>query len=171
MFSVFYVGISMGISLIYLSKVQSARRQYIKLFSIMNEVNGNERVLTQSQILSQGEGGIGNCEEGAGFKFENTIEFKNVYFKYHGRNQWVLQNVSFVIHKNRKYGFTGFSGSGKSTIFQLLLRFYRVTKGLILIDDVDINEIDLAMLRQNISYVSQDTFIFSDNLKKNIILN
>ncbi len=100
-------------------------------------------------------------------KVKGEITFKNVYASFEGRGD-ILKDVSFKIGSGEKVGITGESGVGKSTIAMLLLRFYKPKKGKIYIDGKDISEIKLSSLRKNISYVSQDLFLFSDTIKENI---
>jgi subfamily B ATP-binding cassette protein MsbA len=95
-----------------------------------------------------------------------TITYKNVCFAYH--NQMTLKNVSFELHRGDHIAFVGESGSGKSTIVNLLERFYDPASGDILIDGINIKDIDLRELRRNIALVSQDVFLFSDSIERNI---
>jgi len=76
-------------------------------------------------------------------EIKGKIEFKNVYFKYPGRDNPVFTDLSFTIHPNQKVAFAGPSGTGKSTIFSLLYRFYDAQEGSILLDGVNIKEIDI----------------------------
>lgn len=100
---------------------------------------------------------------------EIKIEFKDVNFAYPSRKETVtLQNINCVIKPGEKVAIVGSSGSGKSTIMQLLLRFYDINSGAILINDVDIKLLSFADLRQNFSYISQDSFIFSGTIFENI---
>ena len=101
-------------------------------------------------------------------KIKGKIEFRNVTFKYSKRNNLVLNNLSFVIHPGQKVGFVGHSGSGKSTIVQLLERFYEIKSGQILIDDIDIKDYDIETLRNTIGLVSQEPVLFKRNVKENI---
>ena len=100
---------------------------------------------------------------------EIKIEFKDVNFAYPSRKETVtLNNINCIIKPSEKIAIVGSSGSGKSTIMQLLLRFYDVNSGAILINDVDIKLLSFADLRQNFSYISQDSFIFSGTIFENI---
>jgi subfamily B ATP-binding cassette protein MsbA len=97
-----------------------------------------------------------------------TIEFRNVSFAF--RDELVLKNVSMTIGRSETIAFVGSSGSGKSTLVNLLQRFFDSTSGQILIGGVDIKKIRLAELRQNIALVTQDVFLFSDSIEKNILM-
>jgi ABC-type multidrug transport system fused ATPase/permease subunit len=79
-----------------------------------------------------------------------------------------LKNINLSISKNQKISITGEAGSGKSTLVQLLLRFYDPKNGTVLIDGIDIRNINLGTLRRNIGYVHQDVFIFNETFKNNI---
>lgn len=95
------------------------------------------------------------------------IEFKNVSFIYKD-DIYALKNVSFNVKAGSTVAFVGPSGAGKTTMAHLIPRFYDVTDGHILIDNVDIREYDLYSLRHNISIVSQDAFLFNDTISNNI---
>ncbi len=99
---------------------------------------------------------------------EGNIKFKNVTFKYEDTGIEALKQVSFEVKKSSMLGIIGKIGSGKSTIAELLCRFYDVTSGNILIDGKDIKNINLDDFRQSIGYIPQDTFLFSDTIKNNI---
>lgn len=98
------------------------------------------------------------------------IEFRHVWFAYEEEN-YILKDVSFVIHPGEKAAFVGATGAGKSTILNLIGRYFDIQKGQILIDGVDIHEIDLDVLRSAIGQVQQDVFIFTGDIKNNISLN
>ena len=98
------------------------------------------------------------------------IEFRHVWFAYEEEN-YILKDVSFVIHPGEKAAFVGATGAGKSTILNLIGRYFDIQKGQILIDGIDIHEIDLDVLRGAIGQVQQDVFIFTGDIKINISLN
>ena len=98
------------------------------------------------------------------------IEFRHVWFAYEEVN-YILKDVSFVIHPGEKAAFVGATGAGKSTILNLIGRYFDIQKGQILIDGIDIHEIDLDVLRGAIGQVQQDVFIFTGDIKSNISLN
>jgi ATP-binding cassette, subfamily B, multidrug efflux pump len=103
------------------------------------------------------------------------IEFRNVWFAYHGGgspkdDEWVLRDVSFRVEEGRTLAIVGHTGAGKTTIIQLLLRFYDIQRGQILLDGVDIREIDLHDLRRLFGIVLQDPFLFTGTLESNVKL-
>jgi ATP-binding cassette subfamily C protein LapB len=99
---------------------------------------------------------------------KGDIEFKEVNFGYEDTEFSALKNLSFTIKAGEKVAIIGRIGSGKSTIAKLLLNLYQPQSGSILVDGIDINQIDPADLRQNISYVSQDINLFKGSVKDNI---
>jgi len=102
--------------------------------------------------------------------FEGKIEFKEVWFAYSEEN-WVLKDVSFTIEPGETVAFVGATGAGKSSVINLLSRFYDYQKGQILIDGVDIREISLSHLRENVGVVQQEVFLMSDTLRANVTLH
>lgn len=99
---------------------------------------------------------------------KGEVEFKNVSFKYAEDLPYALKDISFKISPGKTLAILGRTGSGKSSIVNVMLRLYEVNQGQILIDGHDIREIKLNSLRENISYVPQDDFLFSKTVKENI---
>ncbi len=98
--------------------------------------------------------------------FRGEIEFKNV--SYQAEDADIIQNISFHVKPGQSVGIIGATGSGKSTIMNLLCRFYDVTQGEILIDNINVKELNLHDLRNNIGMAMQDVFLFSDTIEGNI---
>ncbi|HEX8265217.1 MAG TPA: ABC transporter ATP-binding protein [Pyrinomonadaceae bacterium] len=98
-----------------------------------------------------------------------SIEFQNVWFAYKDED-WVLKDVSFAVEPGQSIALVGHTGSGKTTVTNLLMRFYDVQKGRILLDGVDVKDWDLESLRQNFAVVLQDVFLFSGTIDNNIRL-
>ncbi|MGH9718129.1 MAG: ABC transporter ATP-binding protein [Candidatus Acidiferrales bacterium] len=103
------------------------------------------------------------------------VEFRNVWFAYHGGanpkdDEWVLRDVSFRVEPGQTLAIVGHTGAGKTTIIQLLLRFYDIQRGQILLDGVDIREMDLQNLRCLFGIVLQDPFLFTGTLESNVKL-
>ena len=101
-------------------------------------------------------------------EFEGKIEYLNVDFVYPNTGIKALSNFSMVVEKGQKVAIVGRTGSGKTTIAQLLLRFYDPTSGSVAIDGTDVRSMDLQSLRRQVSYVPQDVFLFSDSVTSNI---
>ncbi|GAB6189591.1 ABC transporter ATP-binding protein [Marinitoga arctica] len=128
------------------------------LSNILSQANASAKKI--EKILNEKE------ENFNGINLENAkgiLEFKNVNFKYD--NEYVLKNITFKIEEGKTLAIMGPTGSGKST---LISRFYEIEDGEILIDGINIKDISLHSLRKNISYIFQDTFLFSESIKENI---
>ena len=97
------------------------------------------------------------------------VAFENVWFAYNDEN-YVLKNISFEVQQGQTIAFVGATGAGKSSIINLLSRFYEINKGQILVDGVDLKQYELGQLRKNIGVVLQDVFLFSDTILNNITL-
>lgn len=102
--------------------------------------------------------------------FRGEIEFKNVWFAYK-KDEWVLRDVSFKVNPGESVAFVGATGAGKTTIQNLICRYYDIQKGQILIDGVDVRKIKLDDLRGHIGEMLQDVFLFSGTVEDNIRLN
>lgn len=119
----------------------------------------NEFIKIDEKVINEGDIKI---------KELKGIEFKNVQFKYPNSSEPVLNNICFKIKNGESIGIFGKTGSGKSTIAQLLCRLYENDNGSILVNDTPIEKIDLHHYRKKIGYVPQDVFLFSDTIKNNI---
>jgi ABC-type multidrug transport system fused ATPase/permease subunit len=102
--------------------------------------------------------------------FKGEIKFKNVHFSY-VEDEAVLKGISFDVNKGDTIAIVGATGAGKSTIINLLNRFYEIGSGVISIDDIDIKDVTLQSLRTQIAVVLQDVFLFADTILNNITLN
>ncbi len=101
----------------------------------------------------------------------NIIEFKNVNFAYTDATEKVLENISFVVEKGETVAFIGSTGSGKSTLVNLIPRFYDVSSGEILLNGINIRDYTQKALRNKLGYVSQKAVLFSGTIKENIVFN
>lgn len=130
---------------------------------LQKAIGSSERVLEIMEEEPEAEFG-----ETSG-KFEGKIEFNAVEFRYPTRPEVeVLKNVSFRVESGEKVALAGHSGAGKSTIIQLLLRFYETEKGVIRIDGRDVNDWDLKVLRSKIGIVPQEVLLFGGSIRENI---
>ena len=111
---------------------------------------------------------IENISPNKSSKIDGEIIFKNVTYKYLETEITATKNVSFILKKGSKLGITGSTGSGKSTLMNLICRLYDIEEGEILIDNNPVKKINLKSLRETIGYVPQDTFLFSDTIMNNI---
>lgn len=100
---------------------------------------------------------------------KGDIEFKNLDFRY-GTRRLVLKNINLKIKSGEKIALVGESGSGKTTLAKLLMNFYQYEKGELLINDYNINDINIDLLRDKIAYISQETFLFNGTIIENLLL-
>lgn len=101
-------------------------------------------------------------------KIRGKIEFKNLTFRYPDGDYDVLKNVSFTVEAGESVGIVGKTGSGKTTLVDLILRTYNVPDGTLFLDDMDVNTVTIRSLREGCAYVPQDNFLFSDTISHNI---
>ena len=161
--------------------VQYARQFYEPIRNLSDQYNtlqgamaGAERIfglLDEDHALKEPETPV------AVDRLRGRIEFRNVWFSYDDLPQdgqepnWVLRDVSFTIEPGQSTAIVGATGGGKTTIISLLLRFYDIQKGQILVDGVDICDYALGHLRRHIGLVLQDVFLFSGSVERNLTLN
>jgi len=158
MFSILFAAFGLGQAQQYVGDYSKAKIAIDSVFSILDApstINPLDEENKKKKDASQIKG---------------KIEFRNVCFHYPTRPELkVLKNISFIIQPGQNIAFTGFSGSGKSTIIQLIERFYDCDSGEILIDDVNIKDYDLISLRKRIGIVMQEPNIFKRSVAKNIL--
>lgn len=166
------LGISLDIGIIYMFIT------YIKqIFEPINRIIENielvqEAVTSIDKIydLLEHEEYIENMEDGKILEqIKGKIEFKHVWFAYEKEN-WILKDVNFVINPGESIALVGKTGSGKTTITNLINRFYEIQKGEILIDGINIKDINIKSLRKSIGTILQDPFIYARTMKDNIKL-
>ncbi len=122
-----------------------------------------QRIFSITELKTEYETLEGNAEP----VFNHSIEFRNVWFAY-DENEWVLQDVSFFIPKGGKIALVGASGSGKTTTISLICGFYRIQKGEILIDGVNLYSLDMKKWRQKLGLILQDIYLFPGNILENV---
>ena len=156
-FSILFSAFGLSQAQQYMGDVGKAQMAIQSLFSVLEY---------QSQIDSFDDS---NKNKQPANNIKGTIEFRNVTFAYPTKKDlMILKGVSFTIEQGDDVAFVGFSGSGKSTIVQLIERFYDVTSGEILIDGIDIKQYNLYELRKQIGIVSQEPTLFKQTVKENI---
>ncbi len=154
----------------FFEPIRNLSDQYNTLLSAMA---GAERIFT---LLDHDDSIKEIAEPVETGRFRGLIEFRNVWFTYDRDIQdgvepnWILRDVSFVIAPGQKAAIVGATGAGKTTIINILLRFYEIQKGKILIDGIDIRRMRLKELRRNVGLVLQDVFLFSGSVENNITL-
>ena len=136
-----------------LSTLQNAMASSEKIFTVLDEKN---TILEKDEVTKPET-------------IKGKIEFKHVWFAYEGDN-YVLKDVSFVIEPGQRVAFVGATGAGKSSILNLVGRYYDIQKGQILIDDIDIRDMSIRQIREAIGQVQQDVFIFTGDVNSNIRL-
>ncbi|MFW5760754.1 MAG: ABC transporter ATP-binding protein [Cyclobacteriaceae bacterium] len=133
---------------------------------VQRAIGASDRVL---EIIAHDPEDSKDDNSGQKLKVEGAVAFKNVNFQYPTRpDVQVLKDVNFYIDPGQKVALVGHSGAGKSTIIQLLMRFYPVDHGKILVDDLDINHYHLYQYRQQIGIVPQEVILFGGSIKENI---
>jgi ATP-binding cassette subfamily B protein len=165
-------GLTLGALVAFLQYSQRFFRPISDLSEKFNVLQGamasSERIFALLDTPVEIEGGKGAGGKGAGQT--GVIRFENVTFAYVD-GEPVLRNVSFAVHQGQRVGIVGATGSGKTTLMSLLLRFYDVQQGRITIDDVDIREMDLPLLRGQFGLVLQDVYLFSGTIASNVRLD
>ena len=147
--------------------LQAAMASAERIFELLDEkvdgidgIDGSDRPGERPAAASVGSvGSVG------------SVSFENVSFRYSPDGPWVLKDVSFTAEPGRTVALVGHTGAGKTTIISLLLRFYRPEQGRITIDGVDIQELSAAELRGLIGFVPQDLFLFTGDIRRNILLD
>lgn len=152
----------------YLKQIYEPIQRIVENFETVQEafvsINKIYDILDHKEYLENFESGIKLDD------IKGKIEFKNVWFAYEGEN-WILKDISFVIEPGQSIALVGRTGSGKTTIINLINRFYEIQKGEILLDGINIKDINLRSLRSKVGIILQDPFIFAKSIKDNIQLN
>ena len=154
LFGLLFAAFGAGMSQQFMPDMGLAKECAYKIFSIIDE---KPKIVNSSEALKP--------------ELDGSIEFKNVSFKYPGTNAFVFKNLSFKVEPKQQAAFAGPSGTGKSTIFSLISRFYDVDEGQILLSGTDVKNIDIAYLRDQLGVVSQEPVLFNDTIEYNIRYN
>ena len=167
-----WLGIELDVGIIYLfvtylRKIFDPISRIIENMEIvqdaMSSVDKIYEIIEHDEFLEDEKSGIELKD------VKGRIEFKNVWFAYEDE-KWILKDVSFIIEPGQSAALVGKTGSGKTTITNLINRFYPIQKGEILLDGVNINDINIKSLRRNIGTILQDPFIFAKSIRENIKL-
>jgi ATP-binding cassette subfamily B protein len=160
--------ITIGVVTSFIFYSKQFQRPINELASTFNQLQsgiaGAERVF---EILDEEDEREDELDAIEADNIKGKVEFRNVYFNY-SKNKEVLKDISFMVEAGTKVALVGPTGAGKTTIVNLLTNFYEVTKGEILIDDVNINKYKKNSLRNMFGVVLQDTYLFSGTIKENI---
>ena len=152
----------------YLKQIFEPIQRIVENFETIQEaivsINKIYDILDKEKNLENLESGIIPND------LKGKIEFKNVWFSYK-KDEWILKNVSFTINSGESVALVGKTGAGKTTIINLINRFYDIQKGQILLDGIDIKELNIKYLRKKVGMVLQKPFIFANSIKDNIRLN
>ncbi len=160
--------LTIGEMVLILQLINQARRPLFAMSFILTQVQTAESGSKEFFDILELES-TENFEGNRDIKRINQpkIEFKNVSFKYE-KSDMVLKNASFTIHEKEKVALVGHSGAGKSTIVNLILKFYNPTEGTILLKDQNYNELNYQTIRHNIALVFQENELFSSNIRENV---
>lgn len=140
---------NLGFTVNLFSQAKASGERLLEILESENEIeNGNEAVQVE--------------------RFKGEVQFKDVSLQYSSEDKQALNNVSFFAETGKVIGLIGSTGAGKTTLTQLMTRFYEPGEGVVLIDGKDVKEYSLKSLRHNIGFVLQETFLFSSSIKANI---
>ena len=170
-YHIFHIDLEVGVIYVfitYLKQIFEPINRIVENFETIQEavvsINKIYDILDHKEYLEDFESGK-ELET-----IKGRIEFKHVWFAYKNED-WVLKDVSFTIEPGQSIALVGKTGSGKTTIINLMNRFYEIQKGEILLDGVNIKDINLRYLRKKVGIVLQDPFIFAKTIRENIELN
>jgi len=173
----YYYGdaVSFGVLVLF---IQYSKRFFRPISDLTDKYNIMQAAMASSErifMLLDEEPSIKNSATPKNIsELKGNIEFKNVWFSYqqnkHDKPDYVLKNISFKVNPGERIAFVGATGAGKTSIINLLCRFYDVNKGEILIDGMNIKDLELQKLRKHVGLVLQDVFIFAGTVEENIKL-
>jgi ATP-binding cassette subfamily B (MDR/TAP) protein 1 len=156
-FSILFASFGLGQAQQYVGDISKAKEALVNIYRTLDETSTIDPLDDKNELLKKPE------------VIKGKIEFKDVCFSYPSRpKELIFDNLNFTILPGQKTAFVGLSGSGKSTVIQLLSRFYDVTSGSILIDDIDIKDYDIISLRKLVGLVMQEPVLFATNFRSNV---
>jgi len=148
---------------VYFAQLVGPMRMFARLIMFYNDAIASARRVFE--VIDVGED-VPEAEKPIKKEISGKIEYKDVSFRYEEKE--TLQDINLKINPAEQVALVGYVGSGKTTLAELVPRFYDVTSGAVLVDEVDVRELDLKNLRRQVGIVLQDVFIFSDTIKGNI---
>ena len=164
-------GVSFGVLLAF---IQYARQFFQPIRGLSEKFNTLQSALASSERIFEvldTEHQINTPDNPSALKDpKGHISFKNVWFRYNDEGNWILQDISFEVQPGEHLAIVGATGAGKTTIINLILRFYEIQKGSICIDGIDIRELELSKLRTLFGLVLQDHSLFTGTVYENISL-
>lgn len=167
----FNIGLDVGLIYVFITYIKQLFEPITRTIENMESVQEAFVSINKIYDILDHKEYLEDLETGTELKdVKGKIEFKNVWFSYDNKN-WVLKNVSFTIEPGQSVALVGKTGCGKTTITNLINRFYEIQQGEILLDGVNIKNINKRSLREHIGIILQDPFIFARSIKENIKLN
>lgn len=167
----FNIGLDVGLIYVFITYIKQLFEPITRTIENMESVQEAFVSINKIYDILDRKEYLEDLETGTELKdVKGKIEFKNVWFSYDNKN-WVLKNVSFTIEPGQSVALVGKTGCGKTTITNLINRFYEIQQGEILLDGVNIKNINKRSLREHIGIILQDPFIFARSIKENIKLN
>ncbi len=171
-------GVTVGVLIAF---IQYARRFFEPIRNLSDQFNTLQSAMAGAERifgLLDTDMAIPEAEKTEEWKqVQGRIEFRNVWFSYNPETdpedldaEWILRDVSFEVNPGESLAIVGATGAGKTTIINLLLRFYEIQNGAILVDGIDITTLPISTLREHIGLVLQDVFLFSGTVKDNVTL-
>jgi len=162
--------LSMGEYVAFSSLIWAVQNPMRMLGNIMNEFQRFSAASDKVMEIYYSEPTIVDSEDAVDLpeRFKGKVEFKNVSFKYEDGTLPVLHDISFVANPGETVAIMGETGCGKTSLIQLIPRFYEPTEGTVLVDDIDVNRMKLKQLRHNIGLATQDVLLYSDSIDGNI---
>lgn len=167
----FNIGLDVGLIYVFITYIKQLFEPITRTIENMESVQEAFVSINKIYDILDRKEYLEDLETGSELKdVKGKIEFKNVWFSYDNKN-WVLKNVSFTIEPGQSVALVGKTGCGKTTITNLINRFYEIQQGEILLDGVNIKNINKRSLREHIGIILQDPFIFARSIKENVKLN
>jgi ABC-type multidrug transport system fused ATPase/permease subunit len=139
-----------------------------RIITSLMYVRKNQTALENLELYSELEHELKDEGPGRPISFKNSIEIKNVSFRFPDKDEWVIKDINLEIKKGEKIGIVGASGSGKTTLMNLILRFYEEQEGYILVDGHPLQRDQTRSWRDTIGYVKQDIFLMDASIRENI---